>query len=209
MIKAVIFDFDGTLADTRHIVYKAYERLVEKHGFKKFSPEELKAMKSLSVKERFKRSGVPLFKLPQLVREAQAVYGEFIDLAVPYKDIPELLQTLKKKGLRLYVISSNSVANINIFLAAHSLELFVQVYSSSGLFGKHRTINRLIENLGIQKKEAVYVGDEVRDIIACKKASVPIIAVTWGYDELHLLQESRPDFVVGSPSEILGLTAGA
>ena len=166
-------------------------------------------MKSLSVKERFKRSGVPLFKLPQLVREAQAVYGEFIDLAVPYKDIPELLQTLKKKGLRLYVISSNSVANINIFLAAHSLELFVQVYSSSGLFGKHRTINRLIENLGIQKKEAVYVGDEVRDIIACKKASVPIIAVTWGYDELHLLQESRPDFVVGSPSEILGLTAGA
>jgi len=207
MFKAMIFDFDGTLADTQQIIYKAYERLVEKHGYVKLSPEELKEWKKLSIKERIKRSGVPLFKLPHLFREALTVYEEYMDLGTPYKGIPELLRALIKKELYLYVISSNSVTNINRFLAAHNLAFFAQVCSSSGLFGKHRAINRLIDHHGIKKKEVVYVGDEVRDVIACKKASIPMIAVSWGYDDLHLLQESKPDYLVENPAEILQFAA--
>ena len=208
MLKAVIFDFDGTLADTRHIVYETYHRLADKHGLKKLSFEEMKEMKALSIKERFKSSGVPMFKVPQLAREAQLIYGEFMDLAAPYPEIDELLQALKKQGLLLFIISSNSVNNIKGFLTAHNLELFDQVSSSSGIFGKHRAINRILEEHGLQKEEAVYVGDEVRDIIACKKAPVRIIAVSWGYDDLSLLEKSRPDFLVNHPSKIIQLTAG-
>jgi phosphoglycolate phosphatase len=208
MFKAVIFDFDGTLADTRHLLYQVYDRLAGKHGYQKFSLAELEAMNSLSIRDRFKKTGVPLFKLPGLTREALAIYGEFISSAAPFPGIPELLRELKSRGLFLSIISSNSAGNINAFLAAHDLALFDRVRSSTGIFGKHRAINRLLGDLGIAKREAVYIGDELRDITACRKVPIPIIAVSWGYDHLSLLREGGPDFLVHHPGEIAPLAGG-
>jgi phosphoglycolate phosphatase len=205
MHKAVIFDFDGTLADTGYILHKVYDRLAGKYGLQKASPEELDALRTISIQERFKKAGVPLFKLPRLAREALAVYGEFIDTAAPFPGIPELLHALKQQDIYLGIISSNKESNITGFLAAHNLELFDLVHATPGLFGKHRSINRVIGELGIGKQEAVYVGDELRDIVACKKVPLKIIAVSWGYDHLSLLQEGKPDYLVHHPSEILAL----
>ncbi len=205
MLKAVIFDFDGTLADTGHILFKVYDRLTEKHNIQAMSREELENMRSLPIRERFKKAGVPLLRLPRLAAEAIPIFGEFIGSAEPFPGIEEMIRSLKAQGYVLSIVSSNTSRNINSFLAAHDLELFDHICCTSSLFGKHRTIKQALKELGIKSSQAVYVGDELRDINACKKVPIRIIAVSWGYDHLSLLQQGEPDLVAHTPAEIESL----
>ncbi len=205
MLKAVIFDFDGTLADTGHILYKVYDRLSVKHNLPPIPHDKMDEIRSMPIRARFKKAGVPLFKLPQLLRETLQIYTEFIGSAEPFPGIEDLVRSLKAQGLILSIISSNTVKNINSFLESHQLDLFDHIRSTSSLFGKHRTINQALRELCITGDEAVYVGDELRDITACRKVPIRIIAVSWGYDHLSLLQEGKPDYLVRTPSEITRL----
>ncbi len=202
MLKAVIFDFDGTLADTGHILYKVYDRIIEKHNMNPMPRSELEQMRSLPIRERFRQAGVPLFKLPRLAADTIKIYSEFIGTAEPFPGIEELIQSLKAQGYVLSIVSSNTSRNIQSFLEDHDLKLFDHILCTSSLFGKHRTINQALNELGIDNNEAVYVGDELRDIISSKKIPIRIIAVSWGYDHLSLLQEGKPDYIVHSPDEI-------
>lgn len=207
MLKAVIFDFDGTLADTGHILYKVHDRLSEKYNLPPIPHDELDEIRSMPIRARFKKAGVPLFKLPQLLRDTLHIYTEFIGSAEPFPGIEEMIHSLKARGLILTIISSNTVKNINSFLKNHQLDLFDHIRSTSSLFGKHRTIIQALRELSIAGDDAVYVGDELRDITACRKVPIRIIAVSWGYDHLSLLQEGKPDYVVHNPEEITHLAA--
>ena len=207
MLKAVIFDFDGTLADTGHILYKVHDRLSEKHNLPPIPHDELDEIRSMPIRARFKKAGVPLFKLPQLLRETLQIYSEFIGSAEPFPGIEDMIRSLKAQGLILTIISSNTAKNINSFLKNHQLDLFDHIRSTSSLFGKHRTIIQALRELSIAGDDAVYVGDELRDITACRKVPIRIIAVSWGYDHLSLLQEGKPDYLVHSPEEITHLAA--
>jgi phosphoglycolate phosphatase len=60
-----------------------------------------------------------------------------------------------------------------------------------------------MRQLGLQTDELLYVGDELRDIEACKKAGVRIVAVAWGYDPLPLLVSGNPDGIAKTPEELL------
>ena len=99
-------------------------------------------------------------------------------------------------------MSSNSLDNINTFLEANHIELFENIQSSRGLFDKHVTINRLISKLGVKKDEVIYIGDEYRDIEACKKIGIKVISVLWGFDPKELLEKAQPDYIVSEPNEI-------
>ncbi len=202
MLKAVIFDFDGTLADTRYILDKVYDRLSKKYNLVTYSPAEIDLMRSMPIRDRFKKAGVPFFKLPVLIREVLPIYSEYIGSAKPFPGIAELIKNLKEKGLVLSIISSNNLKNIKTFLAANQMEFFDHIYCTSSLFGKHRTIRQALADIGITSDQAVYVGDELRDITACKKAPVRIISVSWGYDHISLLQKGKPDYIAHTPAEI-------
>ncbi len=205
MLKAVFFDFDGTLADTGHILYKVHDRLSIKHNLPPIPNGEMDEIRSMPIRERFRKAGVPLFKLPQLLRETLHIYSEFIGSAAPFPGIVELVRNLKTEGLILSIVSSNSTKNINSFLASHQLDLFDHIRSSPSLFGKHRTINKALRDLSIRNDEAIYVGDELRDITATGKVPIRIIAVSWGYDHVSLLQKGKPDYLVYTPEEIMRL----
>ena len=100
------------------------------------------------------------------------------------------------------VLSSNTEDNIAAFLKKNGLELFEHIRSSN-LFGKDKAIGRFMRQLGLQTDELLYVGDELRDIEACKKAGVRIVAVAWGYDPLPLLVSGNPDGIAKTPEELL------
>ncbi len=205
MIKNVLFDFDGTLADSREVMRKVYPRVATKFGFKILSEEELEELKSYSFRERAKKVNMPLTKLPAIIKETRALCGEYMDLCVPYPGILELIADLKDRGLSLGILSSNDAGNINKFLSAYNLEVFDHVFTTSGLFGKHTVLKKYLKKEGMDKDEVLYVGDETRDIVSSKKAGIKVVAVTWGYDAPSLLRQEEPEYMVSDPREILSL----
>ena len=205
MFTSVIFDFDGTLVDSREIALLVYRRLTRKHQLPELTPEALETLKNLPILDRLKVMRYPVYRLPEIFREMKKAYRENLATLSPYPGIREVLGTLAGRGYDLHILSSNSRDNIAPFLKTHDMEVFSSIRTSPGLFRKHRTLRRLLRELGIPGQKALYVGDELRDIEACRTAGVPVLAVTWGYDAPALLDRGSPDFMVDRPREILDL----
>ena len=77
------------------------------------------------------------------------------------------------------------------------------MYVDTSIFGKHTTLKRLIKKYDLVKKEVIYIGDEIRDIEACKKAGIECIVVTWGYNSRKALQQQNPDYMIDRPADLL------
>lgn len=203
MYKAVIFDFDGTLADTGSIAYKIYLRLLHKYNLPRLDRRQLEELNTLPIRERFRKTGVPLYKLPRLVGDVLALLSEYIGSVPLFPEMDRLLEELQGKGITLAITSSNSRDNISSFLKVHGLDCFQEICANAGFFGKHRFIVSVIKRLGLEISDALYVGDELRDILSCKKIGVKIVAATWGYDHRELLSVGQPDYLADKPMDVM------
>ncbi|MDD8027901.1 MAG: HAD hydrolase-like protein, partial [Acidobacteriota bacterium] len=85
---------------------------------------------------------------------------------------------------------------------ACDLDVFDFIHSESNFFGKNRALNHLVRTRGLKPDKVIYVGDEARDIEACRRVSITVIAVSWGFQSRDMLLAQRPDYLVDSPDEI-------
>ena len=182
MLKVIIFDFDGTLADTIDILLNITNRLSAEFGFKSATKEELAQLSNLTSWQILKYSGISIFKLPLLIRKLKAELRSEIPNIQLFPGIKEVLLELKKLGFQLGIITSNSRENVLASLEINGLQgTFTFIYSGS-TFGKHKVINRWLKREHRNAEEVVYVGDEIRDIDAAKKTRIKVIAVSWGFN---------------------------
>lgn len=202
MIKHIVFDFDGTIADARPVGLHIINELAEKHNYPQFTAEELANINNYPIKERLKKIGVPLYKVPQLSLETLHIYRNLIHSVTTFEGMQDLLGRLRQDGFALSIISSNSVDNIKTFLHKNQLEMFDHIFSVNNLFGKHLSINKYLKQFHLHRSEIVYIGDELRDIEACKKLKVKIISVVWGFDPVGLLKKGKPDYIANEPDDI-------
>ncbi|MCX6748158.1 MAG: HAD-IA family hydrolase [Candidatus Pacearchaeota archaeon] len=142
--------------------------------------------------------------MPGLVKEYKRFMNERISIDLKtFKDIPQVIAKLHK-NFRLGILTSNSKENVEMFLKNNDIKNYFDfVFSDSSIFGKAVILKRLLKELELKKNEIIYIGDENRDIIASKKVGITSIAVTWGYNSKDLLIKEKPDYMVGSPKEIL------
>ena len=201
--KNILLDFDGTLVQSEHLMITMYNELVEGDEHKKISNEDIERLRSFSLIEKFKMFGIPVYKLPKMFVEAKKIYKKHVN-SVELKDgVSDLLYDLKNKGFALDILSSNDEHIISEFVKAKNIDLFDHIYSSNNLFGKHHAIRKYIKKHDLSENDIWYIGDEVRDIVSCKKAQVKIIAVAWGYDSEQILAEEKPEYLVRKPHEVL------
>jgi phosphoglycolate phosphatase len=202
--KVIIFDFDGTVADTLDALVAIANRLAEEFGYIPITPEELALLRNLSSREVIKYSGISVFRIPFLVKRVKAALKNKIKELKPISGIKEALIELKSEGHRLGIITSNSQENVMAFLKANELEdLFEFTCSGVTIFGKTTIINNVLKQKQIKLQEAIYVGDETRDIEASKKANIKVVAVTWGFNSQEVLAQQNPDFLITHPSQLL------
>ncbi len=202
--KAIIFDFDGTIADTVDALVSIANRLAQEFGYIPIAPEELAMLKNLSSREIIKYSGISIFKIPFLVKKVKAELKNKIPELKPIPGIKEALIVLKSEGNRLGIITSNSQENVTEFLQINDLNnLFEFIYSGVTIFGKTTIINNVLKQQQIKPQAVIYVGDETRDIEASKKANIKVIAVTWGFNSPEILARQNPDFLIHQPSQLL------
>lgn len=203
LIKHIVFDFDGTIADAKNVSLHIVNELARRHNYPPLTAEEFRSISNYPIKERLKKFGVPLYKVPQLSLETLHIYRNLIHTVETFDGMHDLLEQLQQRGFILSIISSNSVDNINVFLQKNNLQMFDHVISVNNLFGKHISINKYLKQFRLHRNEIIYIGDELRDIEACKRLKVKIISVTWGFDPLSLLQKGQPDYIAYQPDDVL------
>jgi len=201
----LIFDFDGTIVDSQDLIIQLYNEIAERDHYKRINKLDVTKLSDLSIVERCKMLNVPIYKLPSIALEVRKKYKKEIPNLRVRDKVKCLLNNFKKAGFKLGILSSNEKSTIIEFLKVNDMDIFNSVFSEKNIFGKHHAINKFIKNHNLEIKKTIYIGDEVRDIIACKKVGIKVIAVSWGYDSLHFLLENNPDFIANNPEELLNI----
>ena len=88
-------------------------------------------------------------------------------------------------------------------MKSHNITLFDKIFGKAALFGKASVIKKVLKKLGYKKSEAIYVGDETRDILACRELGIDLISVSWGYDDISLLEKEEAKMIAKTPSDIM------
>ncbi len=198
----VVWDFDGTLADTLALAVATFNGLAARHGF--LPIDDPAATRGLGMRAFLRRHRVPLLRVPLLMRTYLSQVREQMAAVRLFDGVPELLRGLRADGLRLGVLSSNTAENIGVCLRANGADdLFDFVVGYPRLFGKARALRRLLRREAVEPRRFLYVGDEVRDVEAAHKAGVDAAAVTWGFNAPELLAALRPTFLWSRPEQAL------
>ncbi|MCX5962546.1 MAG: HAD-IA family hydrolase [Cyanobacteria bacterium] len=201
--RMVIFDFDGTIADSFSIGVKIGNQLAREFGFPTITMATIDRWQHLSSKEIIHEIGVPFYRLPKIIRRFKSDMNREIPHLQPFDGMKEALRTLRSQGCRLGIVSSNSEDNVRSFLAVQSIShLFEFVISCPRLMGKDKALKRILKKQNIQPETVLYVGDETRDIDAAKRSNIRSAAVSWGFNSLQVLAQHYPDFILTEPADL-------
>lgn len=197
----IIFDFDGTLADTLPIFLQIAREFASEFGVDSQSID-VQTIRNKSIRQMLKHFKIPITKLPLILLRGRSLVSKRMNKAQPFPQIKEMLAKLKNKGYKLGILSSNSLENIKVFLQVNDLEYFDFIHSEKNIFGKGKILQHMLNSYKLKHEEVLYVGDEVRDIEACKGVGIAIVAVTWGLNTGDFLETFSPNYIVDSPEEL-------
>lgn len=204
--KVLLFDFDGTVADTRTMALHILNELSEEFRFRSLPEEELPEARNMTTQKLIRHLGIRRWRVPKIARHGLVKFHERIHQVKPILNVPTILQQLHERGFRLGILTSNSQANVTAFLKHHHITCFEFIRSSSKLFGKSREIRKIMKEYQLQPEELIYIGDETRDIEASHATAVRIAAVTWGYNSADVLRSMNPEFLFAHPEQLLTFT---
>jgi phosphoglycolate phosphatase len=205
MIKNIIFDFDGVIADTFPFAALAAMEINEELKLltaEKINPEDFRSIDMEDFTKKFKISKI---KMLLFILKYRKRLNKEIKNTPTFSDLPQTLRELRSKGVKLGIVTSNQKNIVQQFLEFNDLELFDFIYATLNLFHKEKALLRSIKKFKLNKEETIYVGDETRDIKAAKAAGLKIASVTWGYNFESKLTEYKPDFIINRPKDLLSL----
>ncbi|MFN7249780.1 MAG: HAD-IA family hydrolase [Anaerobacillus sp.] len=205
MLKYIIFDFDGTLVDSKDFSIQVINQLAEKYQFQNLSREQIEELRKYSIADRCRMMNFPLHKIPFAFIEFLLLYKEGTQQLRLFPGIKELLAKLEEDNYKLAVISSNTEENIKQSLQNNQVDNISEILAAS-IFGKDKIIKKFLKNHRLKASEVLYVGDELRDILACKQAGVKIAWVDWGFDSIEVTKVEQPDFFAHQPLDIYSIT---
>lgn len=206
--RLILFDFDGTIANTMAQALKISNRLAAEFGYRTLDPEEIEGLRDKSLFELLHFMQVPFTKLPLILAKARNEMRNVITEAETIPGLRAVLEHLHKHGHRMGILTTNSEENVREFLKHNGIGSFDFIQSSSLIWGKHHGLKKILRHERIRPNQMAYVGDETRDIEAAKRANIPMIAVVWGYNSERALRKADPDHLVKQPSELLNLFNG-
>ncbi len=199
----LVFDFDGTIADTMPAIVKIYNSLHAKYGSKAVEAHEIATLRGLGVKELLTTLNLSVLKFPFFIAEMQQKVKSELPAVQLFPGLFTVLKQLHEKEYRLGIVTSNTVENVRHFLEAHNIELFDFVYGEKEYWSKGRKIARVVAMHVPEGQKTVYIGDETRDIEAALEAGLPSIAVPWGFNSREKLLAHNPTVLVETPQDLL------
>ena len=198
----LLFDFDGTIADSLQLGLKIANNLAPQFGYRSFTEEDIEHFRSLTWHKIAREMQIPFYKIPKIVTIAFKEYKRLISELEPCAGIVEMLYELALKEISMALLSSNTVENVHLFLTNHQIDSFLWIEGTSGILNKAKDIKKRLKKHQIPSNAVIYIGDEVRDIEAAHKCGLKSIAATWGFHTADFLESYQPDYLVNEPREI-------
>lgn len=196
-LKAIIFDLDGTIADTLPLCIAAFKKSIEPLLNKSLSEEEIIATFGPSEEGTIRKL------IPQ--HEAQGVkdylfHYEQLHHTCPamFPGIRELLQLLAEKGVELAMVTGKGIHSTKLSLKQFDAATYFDVLETGSPDGPDKVngIRRVLQRLGFNPEEALYVGDAPSDIKSCKEVGIPIAAAAWAHTtNAAELIPLKPEFI--------------
>jgi phosphoglycolate phosphatase len=219
MMKLLIFDLDGTLADTGQDITNALNYSLEPFAVRDYSLEETKAMVGSGI-SKLLESLIPYDspaavkmknqegKKPEEVvlnRFLEYYYNHLIDNTVAYPQVPETLAKLTdyKKGI---LSNKREIYSKQVLEGIHILKYFECVWGSDSVREKKPSpvpVVDMLKHFHVSHNEAVLIGDSNYDIEAGKAAGIKVIAVTYGFRPREVLKDA--DIMIDSFHELLNV----
>lgn len=209
-INTVIFDMDGTLLDTLEDLADAVNAALASCGYPQRSLEEVRSFVGNGV-GRLIADAVPEKTGEKELELCLAAFKEHYalhwqDKTAPYEGVLPLLKELKNRQIRTAVISNKYEAAV--------LQLCRDYFPGSfdTARGEREGVPRkpepdavyaILEELGVPKQQAVYVGDSEVDMATARNAGLISVGVTWGFRDKHLLKERGADYIIDRPEDLL------
>lgn len=214
MIKAVVFDFDGTLCDTGVGVKKSAKYALDAFGIKAPEWEELDFFIGppllVTFQERFNQSVTDAEKLVKKYRERYTNIGLYESEF--YNGIPQLIKDLKSQGFKLGIASSKPINYVEELLIKADLQTYFDYISAvsfnADCESKQSILERCLNELGVEPNDAIMVGDRFYDMDGARGAGVDSVGVLWGFGSKFELIESGATYVVDKIQDIESIALG-
>jgi phosphoglycolate phosphatase len=198
----VLFDFDGTLADTYPWFASVLNDVADRYRFRRVTPHEADALRGSGARAIMRHLGIPAWKLPLITRHMHALAARDAGAMTLFPGVPAMLATLDAAGFRLGIVSSNREAHIRAVLGPREAARIRHFACSAPLFGKARRLRTAMRAAGAHPSRTLYVGDEIRDHEAARAAVCDFGAVAWGYTRVEALALQAPALTFARPAEI-------
>ncbi len=212
MIKAVIFDLDGTLVDTLHSIAHFANSALKHYGYDEIETQKYRYLVGNGADNLVRGMLKTIDKYTEEGFEnVRALYNKsyddnFMHLTTAYDGISELISSLRAMGIKLAVLSNKPHSTTKKIVEALFPEQFDICY------GKREDIPRkpdptavfsILKELGVSADECVYVGDTSTDMQTGHNAKLFTIGVLWGFRDRQELEEYGADIIASTPFEIL------
>lgn len=196
----IVFDFDGTLADTFVLALTIFCELTHR---KSMPDEDVSRLRDMSPRALMAELKIHLWQIPLLGWRTRRMLAKRLHTIKLVPDISEAIRQLSR-NYHLFILTTNSASNVRSVLARLNIaDQFVGIYGNAGILHKEHSLRRLLRQNQLSAKDVWYIGDEVRDIEAAHHVGMPVMAVSWGFNNIASLERHHPDKLVFSPDELV------
>lgn len=216
MLKAFIFDLDGTLIDSLEDIAGSINRMLEARGYPPCQDAGLfRQMVGDGMEKLVERALPPAARSEEMIRVCTEEYRSFYDRhwqdrTRPYAEIVETLAALKEKGCRLGVIS-NKAHRFTVPMTEH----FFGTETFDLILGQRPEVERkpdaaggleAVQLLGLVPADCAYVGDSGIDMQFARNTGMLAIGVDWGFRSVAELNENGAHHIISRPGALLEIT---
>lgn len=214
MIKACIFDMDGTVANTINSIKYFANNALKKAGLDEIDTETYKVIvgngAKVLVERMLKTVGADEKYFDEVSFEYNTKYdNDFLYLTEPYEGIIDMLKELKKLGIKAAILSNKPHGTaIKVSEALFPDGLIDVCYGGRegvALKPDPQGVFDIIDELGVKKEECLYIGDTGTDMKTGKGAGLYTVGVLWGFRKEPELLENGADAIISHPSELLDI----
>lgn len=202
MSKVLIFDFDGTIADSLDAMVHIMNRFSHRFGYKHITEEMRDSLRHETSQKILSEFNLSPWRLLWIALRVKAEMHKQVANIHLIDGMKTAIRQLKADGYTLGVATSNSKVTVEQFLAKHHLTDCFDFVFARTVFNKATLLKAILRHFRFPPKNVWYIGDETRDIDAARVAGVGIVSVTWGMNSAEILKSHQPDHIVTEPASI-------